>query len=811
MKVKQKTFSVVILSFIFMFLVTYAVFYMSYYGFIEKHKKDEVEESFQTLDYILSNEEESLKSSLLDWAFWDDTYGFINDKNDEYIKSNLDFSTLVTLNLKMMIFLDNKGNLVYSKETGIDKAISKELSNEILLKNKQIKDIGSNKSPLLLVNNKAFLVVKSKVTKSDNSADTNGYLIFVREIDNKLLTYIQKTAKTSLVFNNVSVANDIYYKDFKSLNNEVKYKKGKWSFEAYKIENDVFGEKSIMFSIETEQTNYQEYYFSIFVIGIILQILLVFVIDYIVIDKQIFKRLSKLTDFIEYVAKTKDTSLKIQLSGEDELNQLADSTNRMLMELNSAYKDIKESDDRFRIIMEATNDGYLDFYVKSREVYISPEWKAEIGYEGDNGSELFKSYISKIHPECFDRLKEKFYKVIKGEEDSFTEEFRFIKESGEIIWVSQRGKVSEKDSNGKPIRIVSTLSNITDRKKYEEQILYLSYSDKLTGIKNRTYMENVFSELNGNKESKYFIIMGDLNGLKLVNDSFGHSEGDKLIYTASKILKEACSTSDIISRWGGDEFIIVVVNKDRSYVSKLIDNIKIECIKEKEYKFNISIALGYAEKSTEYPNTEAVMCLAEKRMYRNKLMEDKSSRNSTISSLLRTLHEKHSETEQHTMRIKILSLKLGKRLGLSEDKLDELGLLALLHDIGKIGIPEQILMKPSSLTKEEFDVMKTHTEIGYRIAKSTPVFAHIADEILYHHEKYDGTGYPIGLKGEEIPLLARIINIVDSFDVMTHQRVYKEALSVEFAIEELRRCSGTQFDPYIVQEFIDLINENKIH
>ncbi|MDD7793053.1 HD domain-containing phosphohydrolase [Clostridium sp. 'White wine YQ'] len=811
MKVKQKTFSVVILSFIFMFLVTYAVFYLAYYGFIEKHKKNEIEESFQTVDYILSNEEENLKSSLLDWAVWDDTYEFINNKNDDYIKSNLDFSSLVTLNLKMMIFLDDKGNLVYSKETGIDKEVAEELSNEILLKNKEIKDIGSTKSPLLLVKNKAFLVAKSKVTKSDDSADSNGYLIFIREIDNKLLDYIQKTAKTSLTFNNISISEDKYYKDFKSLNNEVKYQKDKSSFEAYKVETDVYGEKTIMFSIETEQTDYQEYYFSIFVIGIILQILLVFVIDYIVIDKQIFKRLSKLTDFIEYVAKTKDTSLNIQLSGEDELNQLADSTNRMLMELNNAYKDIKESDKRFRIIMEATSDGYLDFYVKSREVYISPEWKEEIGYEGENGIELFKSYVSKIHPDCIDRLREKFYKVIKGEEDSFTEEFKIIKESGDIIWVSQRGKVSEKDSHGKPIRIVSTLSNITDRKKYEEEILYLSFTDKLTGIKNRAYMEKVFSELDSNEEAKYFIIMGDLNGLKLVNDSFGHTEGDKLIYAASKILREACSTHEIISRWGGDEFIIVIVDKDRSYISKLIDDIKIACLKETGYKFNISIALGYAEKNDEYPNTEAVMCLAEKRMYRNKLMEDKSSRNSTISSLLRTLHEKHSETEQHTMRIKKLSLKLGKRLGLSEDKLDELGLLALLHDIGKIGIPEQILMKPSSLTKEEFDIMKTHTEIGYRIAKSTPVLAHIADEILNHHEKYDGTGYPIGLKGEEIPLLARIINIVDSFDVMTHQRVYKEALSVEFAIEELKRCSGKQFDPYIVQEFIDLINEKKIY
>jgi diguanylate cyclase (GGDEF)-like protein len=321
-------------------------------------------------------------------------------------------------------------------------------------------------------------------------------------------------------------------------------------------------------------------------------------------------------------------------------------------------------------------------------------------------------------------------------------------------------------------------------------------------------MEKQFERLDEDEKSRYFIIMGDLNGLKTANDSIGHLEGDKLICAVSNVIKKLCGQNNTVSRWGGDEFIILIMNQDKAYVADLVNKIREAVGQISEFHFKISIALGYAEKAEDSLSSELVMSLAEKRMYRNKLMENNSSRNATISSLLRTLHEKHSETEEHTLRIKNLGLGLGKRLGLSQDKLDEIELLSLLHDIGKIGIPEQILLKPATLTNEEWEIMKSHTEIGYRIAKSTPELSHIAFEILSHHEKYDGTGYPNGLNGEEIPMLARIINVIDSFDVMTHKREYKDAMNIECAFEELKRCSGSQFDPFIVAEFMKLLEEN---
>lgn len=341
----------------------------------------------------------------------------------------------------------------------------------------------------------------------------------------------------------------------------------------------------------------------------------------------------------------------------------------------------------------------------------------------------------------------------------------------------------------------------------QKSILKLSYHDKLTGLRNRVYMEDKFNYIDKNSNLDYSIILGDVNGLKLVNDTFGHKEGDRLIFTIGAILKRTCSEDDVIARWGGDEFIILTINKRSCYLINLMQNIKNECNKITDFGFKISITFGSA-KRTEGSSAEVVMNLAEERMYRGKLTEVKSSRNATIISLEKTLYEKNRETEEHTLRVKELSIRLGKKINLSNDELNELELLSLLHDIGKIGIPEYILSKPSKLTDEEWELMKRHTEIGYRIAKTTPGLKHVANEILCHHERFDGTGYPQGLKGEEIPILSRIINIVDSFDVMTHERIYKKAFSNKYAVDELKRCSGTQFDPVIAKKFIDILEKD---
>lgn len=356
----------------------------------------------------------------------------------------------------------------------------------------------------------------------------------------------------------------------------------------------------------------------------------------------------------------------------------------------------------------------------------------------------------------------------------------------------------------------STNKMLTELEDAYNDILFLSYSDKLTGLRNRSFIEKRFEEVDKDKLLNYAIIMGDLNGLKLTNDTFGHKEGDKLIITISKILQKSCENDDIVARWGGDEFVILILNKGSAYINKVINKVKLACYNATDLKFKFNIALGSAEVTDTFISTEELMKIAEERMYHNKLLENKSFRSESISSLKDSLHEKHNETKEHTTRIKDLCVQFGYKLGLSKEEIDKLELLGSFHDIGKIGISDQILTNPENLNDEEWQVMKTHTEIGFRMAKASQGLANIAEEILYHHERFDGTGYPKGLKGHDIPLLSRILNIVDSFDVMTHRRSYKGALSYEVAIKELKKCSGSQFDPELVLVFLAVLAEEEI-
>jgi len=350
-------------------------------------------------------------------------------------------------------------------------------------------------------------------------------------------------------------------------------------------------------------------------------------------------------------------------------------------------------------------------------------------------------------------------------------------------------------------------TDITERKRYEEKLKYFGLHDSLTGLYNRRFLEGEMQRIDAIGLSPVSAIVGDVNGLKLVNDVFGHEMGDQLLKEAATIIRKSCRRGDLVARWGGDEFVVLLPHTDNVAVERICERIKERCEALEKGCIHVSIALGYATKMGAKESIWQVLKEAEDWMYRHKLLQTQSYRNAIISSLRATLLEKSMETEEHAERLKEMSLQIACKMGLSAKQMSELELLAVLHDIGKIGVRESILLKPGPLTDREWEEMKRHVEIGYRIAQRTPELASIAEYILFHHERFDGRGYPRGLQGDDIPLLSRILAVVDAFDAMVNDRVYRKAMGKEWAFAEIERNSGKQFDPQVVEVFLSLFEE----
>jgi len=275
------------------------------------------------------------------------------------------------------------------------------------------------------------------------------------------------------------------------------------------------------------------------------------------------------------------------------------------------------------------------------------------------------------------------------------------------------------------------------------------------------------------------------NGLKIINDSLGHKKGDELLRKTAEILQNALREEDIIARYGGDEFVILLPKTSSEMAQKISERILQDCEKTAEDELPVSLGVGIATKYDISENIADVLIKADNNMLQNKLITSRSTKNKIIGSLLNALGSKCDETKEHTRRMTELAHDLGEKVGLSPSELDKLSLLASLHDIGKISISEEILTKPGDLNDEEWEIMKNHPQRGYKIALASEEFAVVAEEILSHHERWDGDGYPRGLKGEEIPYLARILTIVDAYDVMISGRPYQQAVSKEEALAEI--------------------------
>ncbi len=442
-------------------------------------------------------------------------------------------------------------------------------------------------------------------------------------------------------------------------------------------------------------------------------------------------------------------------------------------------------------------------------LFVSDGCRELTGYDPDrliHNREL--SFNDIIVPKYREALWNAWAAAIESR-SQFKYEYEILTSAGTRKWVMEVGQAVW-NTNNSVDALEGLIIDITLQKERESRIEYLNDHDYMTGLYNRNYLETALERLDRDDCLPLTVLLADVSGIRMINDAFGHPTGDRVIVDAAEVLRRNCRENDILARTGGDEFCILMPRADERAASLFMQKVNAglaQAASGNEIGVLSLTMAGHTRTRPEERIHDAVRIAADA-LHRRKMLSQKSSHSAILSSIMATMYARSQETEAHAARLASLCRGIGERMGLPSMMLDQLEIFSMLHDIGKVGIDDHILNKPGRLTGTEWEIMKKHPEIGYRIAMSSPDLEMIADDILHHHERWDGTGYPEGLSGLGIPLLARILSVADSYDAMTETRVYRSAMPREAAMEEIRRCTGSQFDPEIARVFLELEGEH---
>ncbi len=467
-----------------------------------------------------------------------------------------------------------------------------------------------------------------------------------------------------------------------------------------------------------------------------------------------------------------------------------------------AEEKLRESEERFRQLAENIREV---FYVSEKGSfrYVSPAYMEIWGRTPHHLYQDPQFFMDTVHPEDKEDVRGSWEKKVRVEVEQV---YRIVRPDGSIRWIKDRSFPIYDDS-GETLRVVGIAADITDLKLGEERLKYLSLHDPLTGLYNRIYFEEEMSRIERGRHPTVGIVSCDVDGLKLVNDTLGHDQGDRLLVAAAEVIRGCFREGDLVARIGGDEFSVVLPDTTESAVENACQRIEeaVTNYNAVHPELPVSISVGSAVSHGAHKSPKDLFKEADNSMYRKKLYHTQSVRSTIVKTLINTLKERDVTAEKHIPRLEKLLVSVGVLMGLPESVRSDLSLFAKFHDIGKVGIPDAILFKESALTSEEWTEMKRHCEIGYRIALSSPDLIPIADWILKHHEWWNGQGYPLGIEGEEIPFECRLLAIADAYEALTSARSHRKELSHPEAVAELNKDAGTQFDPKLLKKFVQIL------
>lgn len=539
--------------------------------------------------------------------------------------------------------------------------------------------------------------------------------------------------------------------------------------------------------------------------------LLLSVLAYNIVAGKLLKPMNSLLKVAEALS-SGDLSKRVEVVRNDEIGLISESFNNVANKMQSFIENleitVRERTDELQLILDSAGEAIYGIDLNGNCTFCNISCIKMLGYNSQEDL-LGKNMHWQIHhtkregvPFPIDECR--IFRSIKESEGFNADDEVFWKADGTSFDVEYHSYPQIK--NGEIIGAVVTFMDITERKQKEAEIKYLSCHDTLTGLFNRRCFEDNQRKVDNADNLPISVIVADINGLKMTNDIFGHDAGDELIKKSAEIILKSCRESDLVARVGGDEFIILLPKTKEEDAKKIITRIKSEFTKARLAAIKCSISLGYDTKTYVNQSLEEVMSNAENAMYKDKTMNRKSTNKDIIENIVETLHSKSPKEKQHSIIVGELCDRIGKALQFSESDVAKLKRAGYLHDIGKIIFDDSILLK-DTLTEEEYIKMRQHSVVGYRILNLFDETLDLAEYVYNHHERWDGKGYPRGLKEDQIPMMSRIISIAEIYERASNKDDLSHEDRKKKAIEAIKEGSGTQFDPNVVEIFVRIMND----
>lgn len=469
---------------------------------------------------------------------------------------------------------------------------------------------------------------------------------------------------------------------------------------------------------------------------------------------------------------------------------------------------LTNEEEHLRIVLSSIGEGVIVSDLDGKVIFINDMASKITGWTNESAIGMLISDVFDITDRYSLQQTSDLIKRIltKGEKIESSEQIVLKRKDGAERSIAYDA-TPIRDKHGQIFGIIWVFCDITEKLIKIKEIEYLGYHDELTGLGNRRYLEAKLNQFNQEAYLPLAVIIGDANGLKLINDAFGHFIGDELLIRMAEAVKSACRSDDHdhIFRYGGDEFIVLLPNTSETEAEKISNRIYQSCSEIQIGSIKFSMSLGWAVKKNPDDNLMEIITAAENFMYRRKQGDRTDLKGNVVQRIMDSLELNVEGEKLHSEHVSEMCERLADELNLDTEAKEKCKKAGKYHDIGKSIIDKAILDKSEPLSSEEWHIIRQHSENGYRILSIDSNYKDIALYVLQHHERWDGKGYPKGLKGEEIQFISRIIAVCDSYDAMVSDRPYHKAVSEDEAAREIIFHSGSQFDPDIAKVFVEKV------